>query len=62
MRCNWIEKGEGERKFHQCKERAVWRLDGTKYCDKHLKSVLFHHPGASYRAKPLGKLALLTNG
>jgi hypothetical protein len=61
QQCMWIEKEEKEKRFHRCEERAIWQLDGVKYCDKHLKSVLFHHPGASYRAMPLGRLALLTN-
>jgi len=59
--CQWIEKQNGEKHFHRCDERAVWDLDGVKYCQKHLQSVTFHHPGASHRAMPLGRLILLAN-
>lgn len=60
-KCMYLEKEKTEKHFHRCPERSVWELDGVKYCDKHLKTVLFHHPGAAHRAVPLGRLALLTN-
>lgn len=59
MRCQWVEKQEGEKRFRQCEERATHELDDRKYCQVHLKAVQRTYPGSRGRELRLGKIILL---
>lgn len=58
MRCQWLEKRDDEKRHRQCDNRADWELDEVKFCQEHIRSMIFNYPGGVERAKPLGKIIL----